>query len=297
MRQSANDRQHSQSRQRARSWLAVTAAIGILGSGTYLLYRHYDGDVVKNSETVASPQTSPPTSLVDRSPGQPGIPEVADIAPTNPLPSLPELEESDTIVGPELEKLSTDAEWLKWLQGDNLLRRGVGFLDALSRGLVARKLVSIVPPDDFIATPANGKIWLGPDNYQRFDHFARMISHLDSDKLAGLFHWLRPLLEQSHSELGYPADSFDDTFLKAIDQCLATPEISTPIELTPKIRGFAFADPDLEALPPVQKQLLRMGPDNLRTIKDSLHRLLRALLGNVATPPANVPAPDQDPHH
>lgn len=296
MPQPANHHQNTRSRQPALSWLAVTTAIGILAAGAYLLYRYYDEDVAPNTETVSSPHTSPPASLVDRSPGRPAIPEVADTAPANPLPPLPDLEESDAIVGAELNKLSTDAEWLRWLQGDSLLRRGVGFLDALSRGLVARRLVPVVPPGDFVATPANGKIWLGPDSYQRFDNFATMVSHLDSDKLAGLFHWLRPLLEQSHSELGYPADSFDDTLLKAIDQCLVTPEISTPIELTPKIRGFAFADPELEALPPVQKQLLRMGPDNLRTIKDSLRRLLRALLGNVGAPPANVPAPDQAPH-
>jgi hypothetical protein len=40
---------------------------------------------------------------------------------------------------------------------------------------------------------------------------------------------------------------------------------------------YQFADPRLEALPGAQKQLVRMGPENTRLIKNKLRSLLDAL--------------------
>jgi hypothetical protein len=58
---------------------------------------------------------------------------------------------------------------------------------------------------------------------------------------------------------------------------LATPELDTAVELVqPKVM-YKFADPTLEALPPLQKQLIRMGPDHVRRIKAYLREVEAAL--------------------
>jgi hypothetical protein len=41
---------------------------------------------------------------------------------------------------------------------------------------------------------------------------------------------------------------------------------------------YVFADPALENLPTVQKQLLRMGPDNISRIKQQARALREGLL-------------------
>jgi hypothetical protein len=41
---------------------------------------------------------------------------------------------------------------------------------------------------------------------------------------------------------------------------------------------YKYADPQLEELTPMQKQLLRMGPDNIRRIKEQARALREGLL-------------------
>ncbi len=40
---------------------------------------------------------------------------------------------------------------------------------------------------------------------------------------------------------------------------------------------YTFADDSYESLPAAQKQLLRMGPDNIQRVKDKLREIRRAL--------------------
>jgi hypothetical protein len=47
--------------------------------------------------------------------------------------------------------------------------------------------------------------------------------------------------------------------------------------VTPGAGGFVYADSRLETLAPAQKQLLRMGPENARSIKAKLHEMALAL--------------------
>jgi hypothetical protein len=51
---------------------------------------------------------------------------------------------------------------------------------------------------------------------------------------------------------------------------LATPDLEGDIEVVQPKVYYQFADPNLESLKPLQKQLLRMGPQNLARIKGYL---------------------------
>jgi len=55
----------------------------------------------------------------------------------------------------------------------------------------------------------------------------------------------------------------------------------------PRGIGYGFADLDLEALTAAQKQLLRMGPRNVRIIQSSLRQIALAL----GIPAERLPAP------
>ena len=44
------------------------------------------------------------------------------------------------------------------------------------------------------------------------------------------------------------------------------------------VAAYQYADPELESLSAAQKQLLRMGPDNMRRIQTTLRALRRELI-------------------
>ena len=101
---------------------------------------------------------------------------------------------------------------------------------------------------------------------------------VDTALLVGTFHRFRPLFEQAYGELGHKPANFDNAVIATLDLILAAREIEGPIPLQRKSVMYTYADPGLEKLPPLQKQLLRMGPDNTRLIKQYAAELRAALL-------------------
>ena len=78
--------------------------------------------------------------------------------------------------------------------------------------------------------------------------------------------------------MGYNPRQMDGIVLQAIDVILAAPIIVEPIKLTRESVVYKFADPALEALPPLQKQLLRIGPNNTKHLQKQAYALQQALL-------------------
>ena len=99
------------------------------------------------------------------------------------------------------------------------------------------------------------------------------------DTLAAAFHQFRPLLEQAYANLGYQAEDMDNSLIKALDQVIAAPVLDEPAVLEQHVTTYTYADESLENLPPIAKQLMRMGPDNQRIIQAQAQALRDALLG------------------
>jgi len=189
------------------------------------------------------------------------------------------LEESDPALRAALASAGDSALLGGVLAQDNLVERGAGLIDAFSRGIVMRKLLPVAPPGKpFATSERGGQIVMDPAGYRRYDSYASAIADLDTELLATNFHRFRPLLEEAYAGLGYPPDEMDNALIRALDRVLATPEISDPIPVKKVEAVYQYVDPSLEKLPAVQKQLLRMGPDNIAKIKRQATALRRALL-------------------
>jgi hypothetical protein len=115
-------------------------------------------------------------------------------------------------------------------------------------------------------------------SYERYDDVTDAVTALDADVVVNTFHTLRPLYEQAFEQLGLDPEDFDNAVIRTLDLILATPEVTEPIALKPKSVVYLYADPALESLPALQKQLLRTGPDNLRRIKQQARMLREGLL-------------------
>jgi len=53
-------------------------------------------------------------------------------------------------------------------------------------------------------------------------------------------------------------------------ELITTPAISNDIPVSEKVITYQFVDPNVESLSGAQKQLLRMGPENMRIVQNKL---------------------------
>lgn len=257
--------------------IAVVAAIGV---GVWYA-NHQKTTPEMPPEVVVDPVKPAPQPFPEVVESAPDIPAIAEEELTEmvPAPELPPLAESDEFARSLLSSLSSDTEFSLWLQTDNLLQKAVTFIDGLSRGNILRKIIPVQPPQGkFMVVRDDDRILIDAANFQRYDALVSVFTSISAQSMVSIFHTLRPLLETAFSELGYPGDKVDNSVIAAIDQIVATPDVSYPIALKSESVAYQYADPALEALPAVQKQLLRMGPDNSAKIKNHLKEIRQQLL-------------------
>jgi hypothetical protein len=191
---------------------------------------------------------------------------------------LPSLAESDDFLRDVATRLSSHPEWLSWIATDDLVRRFVGAVDEVARGeMPSSQLGFLVPKRGFSTVPKGGQVYLGADSQRRFTRLAAVVSGLDARGVADLYNRLQPLFRAAYRELGYPNTDFDAVLARAMERVLDTPDLGGTIELVPALRSYKYADPRLEALPPVQKAMIRLGSDNAGAVKRKLREIAREL--------------------
>ena len=264
--------------------LGAIAALLIVGGLIYRLQMTKEVDI--EAEVLPSPITEeiiiekpvipeaeiPIAPVIEVSPEPPKI----EIAPETVLPNL---NESDSFFRNRMEIMSSNSDLVRWLSVDDLLRRAASYLDGLSRGVILSKIFPLTQPTGSFTTHMDGEtIWLNAGNYERYDITIEAIASIKMEALAQLFHIARPLIQTSFAEMGYNERQMEGIILQAIERVLSTPIIIEPIELTRESVLYQFADPELEALMPLQKQVLRTGPENTQKLQQQALALKNALL-------------------
>jgi hypothetical protein len=165
------------------------------------------------------------------------------------------------------------------LQAENLIERGAAIVDGLSRGVLQYKLLPVMPPEGKFAVRKRGnQAVMDPAGYARYDAYARAIESLDTDILVQSFDRFRPLLEEAYGMLGYAPEQLDNALIRGLDRIIEAPVIETPLQVRKVEAVYKYEDPELERLPEVHKQLLRMGPENTRRIQSQAVALRERLL-------------------
>jgi hypothetical protein len=188
---------------------------------------------------------------------------------------LPPLDQMDAYVRPLLQALTARPELVRWLATDDLVGQLAAAIDRASDGnSPARDLKVIAPTSPFGAAGRGTHRTIDPKSYQRYDSLTLTITSMDASKVAQVYKTIRPRLNEAYQKLGHPNGDVDRAARSALDILLKTPVVKDPIALVESSgTGWAFSDPKLEALDASQKQLLRMGPENV----DALLAWLRAL--------------------
>ena len=271
--------------------IRVIIVLGVLASVGWVYFKYQQNDAVTAPQTqvLTLPSTSAENGAIDPLP----ISEsgngaaTAEAAPDNIIELkqdnsfiLPDLDNSDALLREELAGISSGLAG--WLNTDQLIRKYVVIANDFSQGLRVEKHLRFLKPDQpFAVDQDNGKLFIAAKSYQRYDRPAAAINALDIPATLAVYKKFRPLVLQVFREFSYPDEySPEDIFIKAAAVILAAPVIDGQIALVTHSEYYKFADQPLEALNPIQKQMLRMGPENTRIIQNKLRSLVEALVNS-----------------
>jgi hypothetical protein len=192
----------------------------------------------------------------------------APITRTAPAPELPPLDHMDAMVRSLLGALSTRPDLVKWLATDNLLNQTALALDLASQGKSpAKDFKLLAPVGSFAVAQRSGRRTLDPASYRRYNGLVTTLTSLDASAVGRAYKTVKPRLDEAYRKNGHPNGDIDSALNSALDLLLDTPLIDDPVALKEgEGARWAFADTDIESLQPIQKQLLRMGPDNVDKI-------------------------------
>src|SRR6266851_1116937 len=185
---------------------------------------------------------------------------------------------SDRVVRTLVQALSESPAVMAWLPTNGLIRNFTVVVSNIAEGATpAKQLKPLRPSSRFRIAERDGNAYVDPRSYERYVMIADAIGSIDPAGAARLYATLKPRIEEAHRDLGSLNQSFDRTLERAILALLDTPIVDGPVRLKPKGIGYAYADERLESLSAAQKQLLRMGPRNMRIIKARLREIALAL--------------------
>jgi hypothetical protein len=113
--------------------------------------------------------------------------------------------------------------------------------------------------------------------HTRFDDVIRTFTEVDIEASIALYQLISPLFQQAYAEIGFRNVSFDETLRDAINNVLRTTNMEGPYQLVKPSVMYLYADAEIENLLEVQKQLIRIGPENTSILKAKLREFVSQL--------------------
>ena len=280
-------------RRRRAAWLRGAGLVALVAGGAALFLLFWEPEAQKETitglEETPEPIALPPAERPSPSPEVLAEPETE--VPSELESELPALAASDGWVRDVVAALSKHDALAEWLLSEDLIRRFAAAVDNVAEGKSPRKhLTFLTPVQPFRTLGEPEALAIDPASYRRYDLLAEVVSSIDSAGAARAYRRLEPLIDEAYRGLGYPDQDFDVVLGRAVEELLLTPIVDDPVELVPRVISYEYRDPELESLSPVQKQLLRTGPDNVRRIQEKI-REISAELGLSIDPALSVASP------
>ena len=195
-----------------------------------------------------------------------------------PEPTVTE-ETADTYARETIETVNGGKALAQFVAGDYIVERAVAIVDALRGGEVPYKLLPVGRPSKPFPVSDDGlRVTMDPSGFNRYDGFAQWVNGIDVMAIVELLNDYESIATEALSRMG--VDDFDirSAVLAATTEILATPISSEGAELMKREANWIYMDPELEALSSLQKQVLRMGPENSEIIQAKARELRGAVL-------------------
>jgi len=260
----------------------VVVAMATIAAAYFFLSPSVTTQTPVQIETVVDlPHTGVAPSIEPGKPPPTHYPiDTNSILPTLPAASQPSsnAQDGEPALDAALGALISQKVFALFVNSEGLVRRIVATIDNLPREKVAVQLLPIKPLDSsFIIKRDNTRIFIAPENAERYASYVNVIQMLDAKQLALLYTHFYPLFQQTYQDLGYPKGYFNDRLVEVIDHLLNCPDISEPIALIQPHVYYQYADPKLESMSAGEKILLRMGKSNALKIKEKLREIRKEI--------------------
>ncbi|HDZ09427.1 DUF3014 domain-containing protein [Pseudohongiella sp.] len=272
----------------AHKTLAIIAVLSLIGV-LFLVYLGMTFEPPEATRTVeierpvprpVTPVTTPaPVDPVDAEPiavqevepvPEPAVsepePEQPDVEP------LPPLNDSDSAVIARLASVEMGASLLRLLTPDDIIRKFVVFTYNASQGELPQVDYPLRGVEgDLVVTEIDTNLYqMQPATHRRFDTLIDTLVALEPGQAMSVYRALRPLFQEAYAELGLGSENFDEVLVRAIDQVMAADTASGPFQLIKPSVMYLYAEGRIEDMSPVEKQLLRLGPENTEKLKGRL---------------------------
>ena len=232
-------------------------------------------------QTRLQPREEPPAvaaiPVIEVAPVEVAVPVVEEL-PTE-IVELPSLNDSDGFVLEGLGALQNGAALISALSDEQLIRSIVVFVDNISRGdfpqtsLPYKRIGQEMPVRNIDAN----LFVMEANAHERFNQLIDTFVAVDTVQAVILYRTLQPLFQQAYAEIGSRNVNFDDTLRSAINAVLRSSNVDGPYQLVKPSVMFLYADTSIENMEEMQKQLIRIGPENTEKLKAKLRQFLAQL--------------------
>ena len=276
--------------------LAIIAAIAVIGL-LFLVYLAATFESPEGTRTVELtppvPQAPAPVQRVETPPPAPApapvvpapvAPAVAVQAPVEPeepeeIIELPSLNASDEMLSERLGALETGTRLLSLLVPDDIIRKFVVFVENVADGNLPQLEYPVkrLPQSMAVRELDENLFEMQTVSYQRYTPVVDGLTAVNPEQAVAIYRLMKPLFQEAYAEIGYRNRDFDNALVRAIDTVLNAQTATGPFQLIkPKVM-YIYADSEIESLSPVEKQLLRMGPQNAEKLKLALRQFKEQL--------------------
>jgi hypothetical protein len=255
---------------------------GILATLVFILMTGDYGEPTLPEELVmVQPSVEPvPAPIAAQAPAAPiAAPVVTEVQPKIPPAPVVSEETGDQYARESIDAVNGGKALAQFVAGDYVVERAVAIIDALRRGEVPYKLLPVGKPSTPFPISDNGlRVTLDTAGFSRYDGFAQWVGGLDTPALISLLNDYERIATQALTRMGVTDFDIRSALLAATTQILSTPQVAVDAELMRREANWVYMDPELEALSSLQKQVLRMGPENADIVQQKARDIRGALL-------------------
>ncbi len=188
-------------------------------------------------------------------------------------------EGSNDRIRAQVSALSPRPEWQTWLAATPDLVESIAVIIAnvSDDEDPRRRLVPLRLSAPFEVATEGANSSESSSSTHRFDTAVEVIASVDAKGLAALWRAIHPLVAVAYHSVARPGVSVDRAASNALKriELMQLPTTQPPIKQVGKL--WLYIDPGLEGLGSVEKQLLRMGPENARKLQAKARELRNAL--------------------
>lgn len=255
---------------------------GILATLVFILMTGDYGEPTLPEELVmVQPSVEPaPMPIEAEAPAAPiAAPVITDVQPKIPPAPVVSEETGDQYARESIDAVNGGKALAQFVAGDYVVERAVAIIDALRRGEVPYKLLPVGKPSTTFPISDNGlRVTLDTAGFSRYNGFAQWVGGLNTPALVSLLNDYEMIATQALTRVGVTDFDIRSALLAATTQILSTPQVSVDAELMRREANWVYMDPELEALSSLQKQVLRMGPENADIVQQKARDIRGALL-------------------